>query len=148
MSEEIIKVDVVEHKTSKNGKHYMKVNKKYSVFEEELMKTFDYNKGKNFKVDVAESNGFYNIRAIIEETSQQPSQSQTASPSPKEIVEADLKDSLSNEFLIRKERPNSAEFGKAGNRIKLYFDTAEDLESQKRALEEAGLWPIEIEKKE
>jgi len=40
----------------------------------------------------------------------------------------------------RTERPSSYEFGKAGNRFKLYFDTAEDLDNQIKQLKEKGLY--------
>ena len=44
---------------------------------------------------------------------------------------------MSEESIVieRKEKPNSHEFGKPGNRFKLYFDTAEDLNNQIRELE-------------
>ncbi len=37
-------------------------------------------------------------------------------------------------------RPNSYEFGKAGNRFKLYFEDAEDLQTQINKLKEKGLY--------
>ena len=40
--------------------------------------------------------------------------------------------------ITRVEKANSYEFGKAGQRFKLYFDTAEDLTKQVNALREAG----------
>jgi hypothetical protein len=40
---------------------------------------------------------------------------------------------------IINEKGNSYEFGKAGNRFKLYFNTSEDLESQIKALATIGL---------
>ena len=41
------------------------------------------------------------------------------------------------------EKPNSFEFGKAGNRFKLYFDTAEDLNNQIKELKKLGLYKEE-----
>lgn len=41
--------------------------------------------------------------------------------------------------INRTERPNSYEFGKAGNRFKLYFEDAEDLDKQMKALKKLGL---------
>ena len=50
-----------------------------------------------------------------------------------------MKDKL--ELVInRTERPNSYEFGKAGNRFKLYFDTVEDLEARIKKLIDSGLY--------
>lgn len=45
--------------------------------------------------------------------------------------------------INRNERPNSYEFGKAGNRFKLYFDTAEDLQKQIKDLEDKNLYKEE-----
>ena len=44
------------------------------------------------------------------------------------------------QIIINKtEKPNSFETGKAGSRFKLYFDTAEDLETQINKLIEKNL---------
>ena len=40
---------------------------------------------------------------------------------------------------IINEKPNSYEFGKAGNRFKLYFNTAEDLKKEIQTLVTIGL---------
>lgn len=45
----------------------------------------------------------------------------------------------SQTILNKTEKPNSYEFGKAGNRFKLYFDTAEDLKAQMAKLKEFEL---------
>lgn len=45
--------------------------------------------------------------------------------------------------LLKTERPNSYEFGKAGNRFKLYFDTPEHLDKQIKELQELGLYTSE-----
>lgn len=46
------------------------------------------------------------------------------------------------QIIINKtERANSYEFGKAGNRFKLYFEDAEDLQKQIKALEKLGIIP-------
>lgn len=48
------------------------------------------------------------------------------------------------QFVIsRSERPNSYEFGKAGNRFKLYFDTPEDLDAQIKRFITLGLYASE-----
>lgn len=44
-----------------------------------------------------------------------------------------------NQMVITKqERPNSYEFGKAGNRFKLYFEDAKDLDNKIKDLEKYG----------
>jgi len=45
-----------------------------------------------------------------------------------------------NEVINKTEKPNSYEFGKAGNRFKLYFDEVDDLKSQIIQLKLAGLY--------
>ena len=57
-----------------------------------------------------------------------------------------ITDDKTTTFVIqRTERPNSYEFGKAGNRFKLYFDTPEDLMAQINKLITLGLY-VEGEK--
>lgn len=48
-----------------------------------------------------------------------------------------------NKIIHRTEKPNSYEFGRAGNRYKLYFDTPEDLKAQLDKLSELGLYTAE-----
>jgi hypothetical protein len=49
----------------------------------------------------------------------------------------------STQYVIqRTEKPSSYEFGKAGNRFKLYFDTPEDLDAQIKKLQALGLYAI------
>ena len=51
------------------------------------------------------------------------------------------------QIIINKtEKANSYEFGKAGNRFKLYFETAEDLKQQINNLIQQGLYSEEITK--
>jgi hypothetical protein len=45
--------------------------------------------------------------------------------------------------ISKTERPNSYEFGKAGARVKLYFENAEDLAHQIKALAEIGVPSLE-----
>ena len=56
---------------------------------------------------------------------------------------------MEEQIVINKtEKPNSYEFGKAGNRFKLYFDTAEDLKLQIDNLIRQGLYLDETNKSE
>lgn len=43
-------------------------------------------------------------------------------------------------IISRKEKPNSYEHGKAGDRFTLVFDTPDDLMKQIDELKELGLW--------
>jgi len=49
-----------------------------------------------------------------------------------------LKDRVSL-VITEVDKPNSHEFGKPGNRFKLYFDTADDLKDQIEKMTKAGL---------
>ncbi len=54
-------------------------------------------------------------------------------------------ETLNTQYIIqRSEKPNSYEFGKAGNRFKLYFDNPEDLLAQITKLKELGLYIEEL----
>lgn len=47
---------------------------------------------------------------------------------------------MTTDVIINKsEKPNSYEFGKAGQRFKLYFDDVEDLDKQMKSLKALGL---------
>jgi len=46
-------------------------------------------------------------------------------------------------IINKTEKPSSYEFGKAGNRFKLYFDTAKDLENQINELKKLGIYKDE-----
>ena len=40
--------------------------------------------------------------------------------------------------IIRRERANSYEFGKAGNRFKIYFEDVQDLQAKVKEIQDAG----------
>ena len=51
---------------------------------------------------------------------------------------------MEEQVVINKtEKPNSYEFGKAGNRFKLYFNTVKALKAQLDELETTGLYTKE-----
>jgi len=52
------------------------------------------------------------------------------------------------ETIIKTEKPNSYEFGKAGNRFKLYFDTPKDLKEKIDELKTMGFMEDETLEKE
>ena len=61
----------------------------------------------------------------------------------KELVK--IQQERNTQFIIsRSEKPNSYEFGKAGNRFKLYFDTPEDLQAQIQKLRELNIYIEEV----
>ena len=48
-------------------------------------------------------------------------------------------------IISKTEKPNSYELGKAGNRFKIYFDTAKDLKDQIEELKKLGFYNEEEE---
>lgn len=48
------------------------------------------------------------------------------------------------EIINKTEKPNSYEFGKSGNRFKLYFEDAQDLKFQIQELKSVGLYKEEL----
>lgn len=48
-------------------------------------------------------------------------------------------------IINKTECPNSYEFGKAGNRFKIYFDDAEDLKAKLDALKELAILKEEMQ---
>jgi len=144
-----LRINEIKPKVSKNGKAYLQVNGKHSVFEKDIIRTFEDNVGKTFDVEIVENNGFSNIREIYSEgteTITQPQENQNnqeRSIEVKQIVKSEIQN---DEIILKKEKPNSRTIGKGDNQIKLYFDTPEDLANQIKSLEELGLMPIPTEK--
>jgi len=69
MTTETFKIEKIENKVSKKNMPYIKVNGKYSVFEKDLIDTINKNVGNSFNFEIAESNGFFNIRSMGEQFS-------------------------------------------------------------------------------
>jgi hypothetical protein len=69
MTEQIITIEKVENKLKKaDNALFLKVNGKYSCFEESMFEKLRKGIGKTFKMEIAESNGFFNIRGVGNET--------------------------------------------------------------------------------
>jgi hypothetical protein len=60
-----IKIDKTQNKVSKNDKVYLKVNDKYTCFEQDIIEKIKENMGKEMNLKVEESNGYFNIRGIL-----------------------------------------------------------------------------------
>jgi len=127
MAKQKITVEECIPKTGKSGKPFYKLNKKYFIWEKEIGRKFEDNIGKTFEVETVEGD-FPKVIEIYDETEK-----------PIEVAKTEIKEEEA--VLVKKEKPNSAEFGKAGNRVKLYFDDAVDLEKQIEELKSKGLFP-------
>jgi len=57
--------------------------------------------------------------------------------------ELDKEGNMEQVIINKTEKPNSFEVGKVGNRFKLYFDTAENLQEQINKLKKLGLYKEE-----
>jgi len=65
---------------------------------------------------------------------------------PGEIAKKEeVKKEIAEDVVIRKDKPHSYEFGKAGNRFKVYFNTAEELKTLIKELLEVQdeMFPLE-----
>lgn len=134
-----IKIEDVKPKVSKNGKAYISVNGKHSVFEKDLIRTFEDNIGKTFEVEIVENNGFSNIRQVYQEINALPSvEVVKVGNTLNQVVSEEIK---GDEVKVIKEKPNSRTFGKGDDQVKIYFDTAQDLNEQVKALESLMLMP-------
>lgn len=139
MTEQAIKIDNVENKVSKKGDPYVRVNDKYTAFDKELTRKLEDSVGKTFMMTIKQNGDFFNIRGIGEETDQKP------------VVGIVNKKQQLNELgytptPVAPEvmpKQNSREFGKAGDRLKLYFDDAKDLKDQIEEMKALELFPKE-----
>lgn len=106
--------------------------KKWSVFDKELADTFQPAKTYNIRT---EQNGKYlNLKENLGESGNEAITEKVEKNKPTTLsVEANT--SL---IIHRKERQNSYEYGKAGNRVKLYFQDIKDLQKQVKEIQDAG----------
>jgi hypothetical protein len=135
MSKKTITVEECIPKTGKSGKPFHKLNGKYFIWEKDIGRKLEDNVGKTFDLEVQEGD-FPKVKEIYDEAA--PIDTTPQKVDGKEVVKEEVKN---DEVILKKEKPNSAEFGKAGSRVKLYFDDAVDLEKQIVELESKGLFP-------
>jgi len=123
----------IEIATTKTGNTYRKLTldgKTYNFFGE----LQDIAIGDTVLCEFETSGKFTNLKSI-EKVAQQSfgvNATQAVSEAIKGII------------VSRTENANSYEFGKAGNRFKLYFETVEDLLRKMQELKEAGLHDEEV----
>ena len=107
-------------------------NHKYSVFFPNKLNLDALKIGDLVKIEYEQRGSYRNIKAISKNESSPVAMRVSEPVSPQTCI-----------HLNRTERPNSYEFGKAGNRFKLYFDKPAELVSQIEALKELGLYQDE-----
>jgi len=145
MTQEAIKIEKVENCLTKKDKSlYLKVNGKYSVFEDNLYETLKNGIGKTYIMEIHTSTDgkWQNIRGVGEETDQAPEVVKIGEPAievkTKEVIKQVVKE---DEIVLVRDKPNSRTYGKGNDQIKVYFSDAEDLEMQIEQLEKLNLMP-------
>jgi len=132
--EKTILIDSINEKVGKSGKKYYEVQTdsgKATCFEEVYPQLLQCWKKDLRAVVEWEVNGQYtNIKAFIKEdganVAVKPAQAFTQAPA-QAVAEP-------QRIITENRRANSYEYGKVGNRVKLYFETAEELVAKIQAL--------------
>lgn len=129
--------------TGKSGKPFHKLNGNIFIWDKEMGRKLEDNIGKAFDLEIDRGSNFPKVLAILSDSHPEVP---TQAVSPYQVVKEEIKQEASdNEVILKKDKPNSYEFGKAGNRFKVYFNSPEDLEEQVKALMEMqnSLFPLE-----
>ena len=115
-----------EDGTAKTGKPYTRFlfeveGKKYSCFDEKIGNSFKV--GDYVKIELEKSGEYWNMKSmsIAEKGTEDITQPEVVK------VPQETKGLQSNEVVTRAIQPHSYEFGKAGSRHKIYYDTPEEL---------------------
>lgn len=140
MPTEIITIKKIQDTKSKNGKDYLKLNDKYSIFEEAVIEQVKSNYGKSFSFDVIENGNYCNIRSLGKPVGDMGFNEQEAIII-KNPVQTPIVQEISSQIAPIKQ--NSRVWGKGSDQVKLYFDDAKDLEEQIRDLSNKGLMPAD-----
>ena len=149
MSEEIITLTVVSviHKVKQSDNtpfcEVTDVNGvKYTAWDTEIISKLTASVNKTVSLKVVTKGTYKNIRGYMgfADKGSQPE------PMPvNEIItprtRSPIVEKNSPVEVLEVPKQNSREYGKAGDRVKIYFDTAKDLAEQKAALTLAGLFP-------
>ena len=107
--------------------------KKYNTFDENLSK---FEIGTLVKIGLEQKGQFKNLVSMESITETPGKVSQDGSEAVSEAIKG---------IIVNKtERPNSYEFGKVGNRFKLYFEDVDELKSKINELKLAGLYVDEV----
>ena len=140
---ENVKVESCVPKVGKtSNKPYYHLNGKIFIHDKAMGRKLEDNVGKTFVMEIDRTTDFVKVKEIFEETKEEPIEVVDMNP-PKanQIVKQEIK---ADEVVITKAKPNSYECGKTGNRVKLYFDSAEDLQEQIKSLKDVNLMPEEV----
>lgn len=149
--EKEIKFSFVTPKKSKAGKEYWQIDAedgiKYTLHEKVIAEDLAKHSGDCCLVEVATSDDgkWHNIRGFIKQLDKkgEPVMSgderldnqtpEEATPKAEKIIPGEV-----SRVIQTKERANSWEVGKAGNRFKIYYETADELKVKVDELKEAG----------
>ena len=150
MTEQImdITIDSIEHGLTKKKEPFIKVNEQYTAFDAGIILQITSNKGKCLRMKIVSSGEYKNIRGIISDeslavTTEKPSWYNKDEPAKEVDKRPLISHSEAHGTEILPVKQNSKEFGKAGDRLKIYFDNAVDLQLQIDALKDLELFPKE-----
>ena len=110
--------------------------KKYNTFDEAYEK---FNIGDHVKITTEKKGKYDNITSMVagspEDTEKETHEINNGSLGVSESSLVNAKSVVLN----KTDKPNSYEFGKAGNRFKIYFNEVDELKARIKELEDAGL---------
>jgi hypothetical protein len=133
---------ISEKQGSTNGKAWVNFTvaineKKYGTFDADMVKPFKAGDVVEIALEKEAESKYWKMMTITASTQKVPSQASAAqNGAVGEVIKG---------ILINKtENANSFEFGKAGSRFKIYFETAADLKAKIESLKELGLYSEEL----
>lgn len=142
----ILTITKVEHKLTKAKDPFCKVtdvnNVEYTAWDASIIANLTAAVNKHVDVQVEESGAYKNIRGWNGFVDTPQGTTQIASPAPI-VAKAPIVAPAAPVEVLEVPKQNSREYGKAGDRVKIYFDTAKDLSEQIAALRLHKLFPEE-----
>lgn len=142
----IVKLDKFDMVKRKDGSgqfpKFITSQGEFSCFEESVANQIYAHQGKYINIEIAtRPNGYKNLIGFVglvdEEVAKKMEEMQPETPTPQQNVpQSQPAQSVVNEIknIQIREAPNSWEFGKADNRVKIYFEDATDLKAKAEAV--------------
>ena len=129
-------IEAKENKLTSTGKPmtvFTLSGKKYNTFDASYDK---FNVGDHVKVTFKQNGKYTNIETMSEGSAEE---TQNEAPAPSQIVSTPSVAAVST-VMNFSDKPHSYEFGKAGNRHKVYYNTVEELQEHVELLKAADLY--------
>jgi len=146
---QIVKIIEVTVAVKKDGQStYNKLNKKFFVWDEDLAQRLKAAIGQTLELEISEGN-FPKVVSIYGVSTEPAIEVVNMTGAPKvasHMVGAHIKRDLAEEIIVKKDQQNSRSFGKGADSIKLYFNTAQDLDRQIIELIAKDLMPADYKR--